>query len=95
VALYKCIIFIIIYFLLLKIFLLFFIYFILFYSLTITINIFTLGKYNPERVQKLKEKSGYDLQSMLSTAGKLSCRRTALKRRAPILRSFGTGSLSL
>ena len=25
------------------------------------------------------EKIGYDFQSMLSTAGKLSCRRTALK----------------
>ena len=38
--------------------------------------------YNPEGVQKLNEKymkSRYNLQSMLSTAGKLSCKMTALK----------------
>jgi len=42
-----------------------------------------LGTYNPDGVEKLNEKymkTRYDLQSMLSTAGKLSCKRTALKR---------------
>jgi len=45
--------------------------------------VFILGKYNQEGMQKFsrkKKECGYDLYSVQSTASKLSCRRTALKR---------------
>ena len=43
---------------------------------------FTLGTYNPEGDKKMKSKYkiGYDHQSVQSVAGKLQCKRTALKR---------------
>jgi len=42
----------------------------------------TLGTYNPEGDKKLKRKYkiGYDHQSVQFVAGKLSCKRAALKR---------------
>jgi len=42
---------------------------------------------------KSKYKIGYDHQSVQSVAGKLSCKRTALKR-CTKSKSFGTGSWS-